>query len=731
MEKGRSLRARLLLFLSAFLVPTLVAAAAAIYYIGEQKQRQFELGLRETTRALSQVVEQELSRREAIARTLAESPTITRGDLAGFHVYASQIAPTSNRVVVLTDLAGQQVVNTRRPFGSQLPHSSRPRSNPEDPDAALVSDIYFAPIGKQWSFAVHVPVKRDGRTIYRLSYASYASLLQTLFEKQPLPRGWVASIADSKGVVAARNVDAEKWVGKPLSEGTRARMQAGQEAIYESVSIDGRPVLASFYRGAGDWAVLIGVPLSDFAAANNAALAFWLFAAAALSAAVFAVIWFGRRLVVPVDQLADAARKLGRGDPVSLPRSGITELDFIGDRLEEADKSLAAARHELEDRVRSALAEAEKAQRAVVQNQRMEALGQLTGGVAHDFNNLLMVVGNYAHLLRRTVPGLTEHPHLQGIERAVATGARLTRQLLAFARRQPLRPQILDVADRIPELAALVKASVGSSIQVECETRGEVPAIYADPAEFELAVINLAVNSRDAMPDGGRLRITASVAELRGHPAALIEVADTGSGMSPETVARAFEPFFTTKEVGRGTGLGLSQVYGFAQQAGGEASVESTQGKGTAVRILLPAADGRPAGASAEEGDASAASRPAEGTRILLVEDNVGLARPTAELLQNAGYEVELAASGDAAIELLQTSDFDAVLSDIRMPGANDGIALAGWIRQNRPGLRIVLMTGYTSELAQAENLGVPVLAKPAPAASLLRAVAEAAGAST
>ncbi|HEX8348533.1 MAG TPA: hypothetical protein VF598_01105, partial [Hymenobacter sp.] len=211
--KETSLRTRLLMLMSAFMLPTLAAAAVAIYYIGEQKQQQFELGLRETTRALSHVVDQELSRREAIARTLAESPTLARGDLQAFHLYASRIAPTPDKVIVLADPSGQQVVNTRR----------------------VVSDIYFAPIGKQFSFAVHVSVKRDGKTIYYLSYASYASLLQSHFDKQPLPQGWVASIVDSKGVIAARNVQPDKFVGKQLTERTRAQMVASTEAIVESI----------------------------------------------------------------------------------------------------------------------------------------------------------------------------------------------------------------------------------------------------------------------------------------------------------------------------------------------------------------------------------------------------------------------------------------------------------------------------------------------------------------
>jgi signal transduction histidine kinase len=724
----RSLRSRLLLLIAAFMLPTLAAAAAAIWYIADQKQQQFELGLREATRALSLVVEQELSRREAIARTLAESPALDRGDFAAFHQYALQIAPTQDRVVVLSAPDGQQLVNTRRPYGSPLPKARTPGNASSDPNAAMVSDIYFAPIGKAYSFAVHVPIVRNGQVAYYISYASYVSLLQSLFEKQPLPNGWVAQILDRQGVVAARNRDPARFVGQPATERLRSRLAQAGSGLYESISADGDPILASYYRDpVHGWSVALGVPLSDFAAAQRAAAAFGFFAVAALLAALFGALWFARGLLTPVAQLADAARAMGQGRHVEAVRTGVAELDVISAVLGESSRNLQVAREGMEVRVREALAEADKAQRVVVQNQRLEALGQLTGGVAHDFNNLLMIVGNYVHLLRRSVPGLADHAHLQGIERAVQTGSRLTRQLLAFARRQPLRPELLDIAERLPELAGLVKASVGGSIRVEHEVAPGVPPIHADPAEFELAIINLAVNSRDAMPSGGELRLRASPAVLGdGRPATCIEVTDTGTGMPPHVAQRVFEPFFTTKAVGQGTGLGLSQVYGFVQQAGGQVGIDTAPGRGTTVRVVLPAADPaalQPAQAAAEV----APNVPGRGSRVLLVEDNEGLARPTAELLQDAGYEVTLAASGDEALALLRDgAPFEMVLSDVRMPGQQDGIALARWIREERPGLPVVLMTGYTSELQQAEALDVPVLAKPTPAGALLRAVADA-----
>ncbi|HVE54915.1 MAG TPA: ATP-binding protein [Ramlibacter sp.] len=705
----------------AFMVPSALAAIGTIYYVYADKQRQFESSLNEAARALSLVVDREIARRDAIARTLSQSPTLTHGDLHAFYDYARTIAPDPSSVVVLADLESRQLLNTRRPFGeANLPRTVYTFAQVQQaPGGTLVSDVYYAPLGKQYSFAVTVPVERGGKVRYLLSYAGYASALQKVFADQKLPENWVASVVDAKGAIVARNRDADKYVGKHVTERLVSRIAKGRSGLFESHAVDGSEVLASFSTAPDyGWTVVIGVPMAQVGSPARAAAGFAALSALLLFGALWAAARMGRGLVGPVLQAQAAAERIARAEPVEARPTGLVEMDTVMQVLADTSRAVRESSDEMQARVRDALAEAEKAHQAVLQNQRLEALGQLTGGVAHDFNNLLMVVSNYTHLLRARRPELAGTPEIAGIERAVGTGAKLTRQLLAFARRQPVRPEALDLQARLPEITGLLKASLGSRIVLTCEVDPDTAAVLVDPAEFELALINLAVNARDAMPEGGTLHVSARNEGDRVR----VEVADNGKGIAPELLAKVFEPFFTTKPVGHGTGLGLSQVYGLARQAGGDARIESVEGQGTRVVLLFPALDyvQRPPAETPE----SAPAAPHGGRALLLVEDNAELAAVTSQVLQSAGFEVTRAESGDGAKAVLAKGvRFDIVLSDIRMPGDTDGIILARWIRAYHPGLPVVLMTGYSAELSPARSLGLQVLPKPSPPAALLEAL--------
>jgi signal transduction histidine kinase/ActR/RegA family two-component response regulator len=366
-----------------------------------------------------------------------------------------------------------------------------------------------------------------------------------------------------------------------------------------------------------------------------------------------------------------------------------------------------------------------RAENALRQVQKLEALGRLTGGVAHDFNNLLMVVSNNLHLLRRLQPALADSRELAAIARAVGSGERLTRQLLAFARRQPLHPEVLSLQERLPALVALVAPTLGPRIESECVVDPDTPSVELDAAELELAIINLAVNAKDAMRDGGHFRVTARRARLEEAEMpgdfVLISVADNGTGIEPEVIERVFEPFFTTKPHGQGTGLGLSQVYGLCTQAGGTARVESSPGRGTEVKLFLPAiARTLPAVAEA----VAASDEPLHCT-VLLVEDNEDLAGATQALLQRAGCRVHWARSGDRARDLISAGGtmVDVVVSDMAMPGELDGLGLAEYLRQHHPELPVVLITGYASQLHEASARRFTVLAKPCPPDVLFAAI--------
>ena len=365
--------------------------------------------------------------------------------------------------------------------------------------------------------------------------------------------------------------------------------------------------------------------------------------------------------------------------------------------------------------------ELDAAREALAQAQKMEAVGRLTGGVAHDFNNLLTVIRSSVDLLRR--PGIAEEKrerYLSAISETTDRAAKLTGQLLAFARRQPLQSEVFAVKDRIDRLKQIVTSLVGSPINITFEVAEDCGAVDADPSQFETAILNMVINARDAMPDGGTLRI--STRRLEGAPVTgggptragrfvAIAIADSGFGMEPDMVGRIFEPFFTTKEAGKGTGLGLSQVYGFARQSGGEIDVKSRVGEGTTFTLYLPEAMGAVA---QKEARVAADSGAIERRRILVVEDNEHVGEFAGSLLVELGQEVRWATDARAAIAMIEEAPhaIDLVFTDVVMPGPN-GIELAKEIRARWPDLPVVLTSGYSHVLVEEGSHGFELLKKP------------------
>ncbi|HET7845322.1 MAG TPA: PAS domain-containing protein [Xanthomonadales bacterium] len=370
----------------------------------------------------------------------------------------------------------------------------------------------------------------------------------------------------------------------------------------------------------------------------------------------------------------------------------------------------------------------EQAENALRQSQKLEAMGQLTGGVAHDFNNLLGVISNNLFLHRRLSAGCADNPQLAAIARAIDTGARLTRQLLAFSRRQALRPEVLDLARELEELQPVLQVSLGSSVRVRVNADAGAPPVRVDRSELELAIINMAMNARDAMPDGGAFELSLRPArdgELASGAGAVLVVRDSGHGIPPELLQRVLEPFFSTKGPGRGTGLGLSQVYGFATQAGGRMELASEPGVSTTITLFLPASSDPVA--QDEAADETGSHK--LSARLLLVEDNVDVGSTTRELLQYAGCDVLHLTNGEQALAFLASREpgaVDLVLSDLVMPGEVSGVALALWMRRERPDLPVLLATGHSAELRAAKEHGFTVLQKPVDPDTLIAAVRDA-----
>ena len=373
-----------------------------------------------------------------------------------------------------------------------------------------------------------------------------------------------------------------------------------------------------------------------------------------------------------------------------------------------------------------ALAEANA---ALFQSQKMESIGQLTGGIAHDFNNLLSVLASGLEVLtlRAGANGIGDVKTLDSMRRAIDRGATLTQQLLAFARQQPLQPETRSVNNLVSGFESVLRRAVSAAIEFEVHLEPEICATVIDSARFESALLNLVVNARDAMPDGGRICIETANIELKERdvnglaPGSYVKVtvSDTGTGMSPETAQRAFEPFYTTKEVGKGTGLGLSQVYGFIKQSGGEVKIRTAPGEGTAIAIYLPAAPGQDAPAQQDSTE-----------MVLIVEDEPDLMDVASALYISMGYEVLTASSAQEALALLSSRRIDILFTDVIMPNGMNGVELATYARGHYPDIKIILASGYPLPALKLEHNNLSEFAfvnKPYRLSDLARALRSAA----
>jgi PAS domain S-box-containing protein len=426
-------------------------------------------------------------------------------------------------------------------------------------------------------------------------------------------------------------------------------------------------------------------------------------------------------------------RTIGKEDGivrwVAAKGKGVFEADqcvrVIGTAIDVTPRKLAEIRlrelrETLEQRVASAVAERAEAEAHLHQAQKLEAIGQLTGGVAHDFNNLLTVIRSSADLLRRhELSPEQRRRYVDAISDTADRAAKLTSQLLAFARRQALSPEVFDAAERVVAISDMLRTVVGSRVQLTIQREYDRSFVEADVTQFETALINMVVNARDAMDGEGRLTVAIREASfippIRGHAAVngdfvTIEVTDTGAGLAQDQLSRIFEPFYTTKEVGKGTGLGLSQVYGFAKQSGGEVDVWSLPGEGATFRLYLPRAD-----APTQQHHAPTEMPfSASDAHVLVVEDNEQVGEFASQLLKDLGYGTTRAGNVREAMSLLESGcdKIDIVFSDVVMPGES-GIDLARHIRSRWPNLAVVLTSGYSHVLAEDRRHGFFILHKP------------------
>jgi two-component system NtrC family sensor kinase len=508
---------------------------------------------------------------------------------------------------------------------------------------------------------------------------------QDLYANMRLPKGHAVSLWRNDGTLLARS-PADVAVGIRYETEALRIIQSGQTSgLYETAQApDGKARIAGVHA-ARDFPVFVTTSVT-----LSAALADWR------SMLVIVAVAAGMALIATLAISFAAVRQLN-----------------LYEELTQALK----ARDESEAQVR--------------QLQKMDALGQLTGGIAHDFNNMLAIVkGNIDLLRRRLDQGRRDvGSYLDAADDGVVRAADLTRRLLAFSRREPVRAEAVEPNAFVESLTELFRRTFSQGLILETDLGRSPPFVKVDPGQFENAILNLAINARDAMPDGGTVSIRTRTA--RGADTgiagvdpqaafAVVEVADTGSGMTPEVLAKIFEPFFTTKPVGKGTGLGLPQVFAFADAAGGRVQVESQVGRGTRVRIYLPSTDERPAG-HVEHGPAPVATG---GQTILVVDDEEAVRTLSCEMLRNLGYAVLTAADGEEALAILDgASGVELVITDLGMPGMG-GVRFAQEALRLHPGLRILYATGSGHEGPVAANDVEPtILAKPYSTVELARSV--------
>ncbi|MBV9775593.1 MAG: response regulator, partial [Acetobacteraceae bacterium] len=380
------------------------------------------------------------------------------------------------------------------------------------------------------------------------------------------------------------------------------------------------------------------------------------------------------------------------------------------------------------DQLHAEMRERERAEEALRQAQKMEAVGQLTGGIAHDFNNMLQGISSNLEMLQRRVEqgrAVEARQFTDAMGKTVERAAALAHRLLAFARRQTLQPRAVLPDDLIEDMKELIQRTVGPEITVELRKDDGTWAVLCDPNQLESALLNLSINARDAMPDGGRLTISTEDVSLSeadvasqddAEPGEYVEivVTDTGTGMDDVVRARAFEPFFTTKPLGQGTGLGLSQTYGFVRQSGGFVRLDSAPGRGTTVRLYLPRHE--PARPSEPRPESGAEPKEADaGEVVLLVEDEPEVREMTAERLRDLGYQILAAANGPVALDLLHSNTrVDVLVTDVGLPGGLNGRQLAEAARGSRPGLPVLFITGYAGSVLDSELApGMEVIGKP------------------
>ncbi len=743
-----SVQARLIVLATAAILPMLLLFTAIAYL--DHRAERVRSGERQlsVTHSMAATVERELRAATASLQALALSPGLQHDDIAGFRSLAERFISTEPKgsALVLLDSGGQQLLNTAAPPGGHLARREHALNTSLtwrvfDTAQPIISDLFPPDTGNELIVTADVPVMKNGRVIYDLSLVLPASRFSDILSEQSLPAGRILAVFDRMGQTVARLPNPETLVGVQASDSLLPALLTREEGVLASVTREGTPVLTAFsHTKPSGWAVAFAVPDSELRAPlqKSLRLAVGLGLVGMLASAAVAFV-MGQRILQPIRSLTRFAANPAHAD---MGRLGLRELDAVAAALRQGEQDRQAAmdalqtlNEQLEGLVRQETASRLAVQAQLAQSQRMEALGQLAGGIAHDFNNVLQAVMGGLSLIQRRAADETAVRRLTAMAaEAAARGASITGRLLTFARRGELAAAPVPPEALLEGLRMMLGHTLGPEITIRVEVPYGVPNLLADKPQLETALINIAVNARDAMQDGGTLTLTASTAPSETPPPPTLPagayvhltVTDTGTGMAPEILARASEPFFTTKEPGQGTGLGLAMARGFAEQSGGAFAVTSLQGQGTTVHLWFPQADEAAVIAASPHTAAILGADTSTAMRVLMVDDDGMVREMLAGEMEANGFLVTTAADGPAALALIDAGQVtDLLITDYAMAGMN-GLALITETRRRRPGLPALLLTGFAETraeeaLASAQDRLTVLLRKPIAGEDLAR----------
>ena len=771
-----SVRTHLVVLVLAPLVPLLSFSALMFWRDVQLRRDAVERGMRNTARALSLAVDREIGNILAVAQTLAASPHISAQDFKAFYDLSAGAAKNSKiAAIALFGRNGQMIINTTEQYGTSLPNPLRgskkslesgrdrlPQGNQAiktvlETGQPLFSDLFMGLVSRLTLLSVTVPVTRDEEVVYALSVAVTSDHLTDLLREQGLPADWMAVLVDRKGIIVARTAAPEESVGQPASAPLVEHLSRNEEGWDAGSSQEGVQIYYSFARSKlTGWGVAIAAPQVAIDAPVHQSMTILAGGAAPLLlVAVCAAFVFGRRISVPISRLAQSADAIQRGDNIDFGQSAVAELDQLHRALLDASAVARAAETERQQRILADAkrAEAEKAQEALrkfadelegrvaertealhsantallrdiderkkleqqlIQAQKMESIGTLAGGIAHDFNNILNIIQGYSFLLRSSHGHVEElEESLNTIDETVQRGTALVQQLLTVAQKTSGKPTLLNPNLLIEGLIKIVRETFPKDIEVSSSSYPNLPAILADKTQLEQVLLNLFVNARDAMPEGGRLTIETGLvagAELNFHGAIAdryvsIKVADTGIGMDQSTRNRIFEPFFTTKNKSQSTGLGLSVVYGIIKNHNGFVEVESRPDYGTTFRVYLPVSNSAQESITPRvEKNEPSEIRSSQASTILVVEDEVNALNLLAKVLLRQGYHIFKASDGQMALQVFEQhkDNIDAVLLDLGLPKIT-GRDVLYKIKNSKPNVAVVIASGFFEAELEAE----------------------------